>query len=903
MLSSAVAVLLVAWGSGTAVAQDMGQGVGPPRKQEPAHTPQLTKPPKLLTTVEAVYPPEAQAEQLSADVTMNVDIDAEGRPSRVEVTKPAGHGFDEAARDAVLQYRFSPAEIDGKPAAIRIAYTLHFVPKMPPPEGADVETSDAGAPDAAPPPPPPPPEVVVVGRLREKGTRNPLSDGEIAVIVHEADGTDKPATVVGSTESDGRFQIRGQPGLAMRVIITETGHDPCVRDLLAPDVRADKPVEIDCLVRRRIGTIYETKVRAPPPAQAVTRYVLTQPELTSVPGTFGDPLRVIQNLPGVARTPFGLGALVIRGAPPGDSGIYVEGHQIPILYHFLGGPSVLTPRLIDRIDFFPGNFGVKYGRATAGIVDVGVKGVGVNGYGSESDVTPRLHGQVDINLLDSSAYVEGPLAKGWTGSVSARRSYIDLLLPLVLPSSTTTAAPVYYDYQAVVNREVPGGRVSLFGFGSNDSLKVISKDPSTGDINLNTDVGFHKVIGVWVQSVNGWTNRLSPAYGWERQRLNGGIIAINQTANVLALRDEVTHSFSPRLLFRVGFDGELRRDSLFFDLPVPPDSRLYGDTIPMQMQRTVPLDTMAAGVYTDLTMEAGHGVTIIPGLRSDGFRYVGQDRLTFDPRLVARWRMNPKHLWKAGVGIYHQMPQPQLLDPTLGNPNLPPIWADQYSFGFVHDITQRISLDTTFYFVRRHDEPVPPAPFTPAGKGRAYGMELILKHEFTERFFGWLAYTLSRSEQTTYAVNSVMVNAPGGLQTGMPMSPQYFPTDFDQTHNLIVVASYAFSTAWRIGARYRLVTGSPTTPVYEGVFDAESGTYVCRMGPTNSARQPTFSQLDFRAERLWTFSAWQFGAYVDVQNVFNAENPELTVYDYRCRGSTPVRGIPFLPVFGIRGLF
>ena len=55
-----------------------------------------------------------------------------------------------------------------------------------------------------------------------------------------------------------------------------------------------------------------------------------------MPGTFGDPLRVVQNLPGVARTPFGLGALVIRGASPNDSGIYVEGHKIPLLYHFLG---------------------------------------------------------------------------------------------------------------------------------------------------------------------------------------------------------------------------------------------------------------------------------------------------------------------------------------------------------------------------------------------------------------------------------------------------------------------------------------------------------------------------------------------------------------------------------------
>jgi len=40
-----------------------------------------------------------------------------------------------------------------------------------------------------------------------------------------------------------------------------------------------------------------------------------------------------------------------------------------------------------------------------------------------------------------------------------------------------------------------------------------------------------------------------------------------------------------------------------------------------------------------------------------------------------------------------------------------------------------------------------------------------------------------------------------------------------------------------------------------------------------------------------------------VQNVYNAQNPELTVYDYRCRGTEPVRGIPFLPILGLRGMF
>ena len=50
------------------------------------------------------------------------------------------------------------------------------------------------------------------------------------------------------------------------------------------------------------------------------------------------------------------------------------------------------------------------------------------------------------------------------------------------------------------------------------------------------------------------------------------------------------------------------------------------------------LDTLDLGAYTDATIEPGLGLTVTPGLRVDYFRYVGQDRVTFDPRLVVRWR-------------------------------------------------------------------------------------------------------------------------------------------------------------------------------------------------------------------------------------------------------------------------
>jgi hypothetical protein len=61
-------------------------------------------------------------------------------------------------------------------------------------------------------------------------------------------------------------------------------------------------------------------------------------------------VRVIQSLPGAARSPFGTGVLIIRGANPEDSALYVDGIRVPIIYHLGGLESVVSADLIDAVD-------------------------------------------------------------------------------------------------------------------------------------------------------------------------------------------------------------------------------------------------------------------------------------------------------------------------------------------------------------------------------------------------------------------------------------------------------------------------------------------------------------------------------------------------------------------------
>src|SRR5690606_11275830 len=107
-------------------------------------------------------------------------------------------------------------------------------------------------------------------------------------------------------------------------------------------VAEDEAVEAKLYLRKKGGNPYETVVEGEREILEVTRRTLQRRQLTTVPGTFGDPIRVVQNLPGLARSPFVTGFLLIRGSNPDDSGVFIDGHRVPLLFHFLGGPSILN---------------------------------------------------------------------------------------------------------------------------------------------------------------------------------------------------------------------------------------------------------------------------------------------------------------------------------------------------------------------------------------------------------------------------------------------------------------------------------------------------------------------------------------------------------------------------------
>jgi hypothetical protein len=107
---------------------------------------------------------------------------------------------------------------------------------------------------------------------------------------------------------------------------------------------------------------------------------------------------------------------------------------------------------------------------------------------------------------------------------------------------------------------------------------------------------------------------------------------------------------------------------------------------------------------------------------------------------------------------------------------------------------------------------------------------------------------------------------------------------------------------WSIGARFSLTSGNPYYPVAGSRYDADRDRYEPIFAQTAS-RLPVYHRLDLRVDKRWRFDTWLFELYLDIQNVYNAANPESPRYSYDYALKTDGISLPILPTFGMRASF
>jgi TonB family protein len=844
--------------------------VAPPAgAQAAAAAPSGLVAPRPTNTVTPEYPESRKSSGESARVGLTLTLDEAGAVIDVAVTSSGGAEFDRAALAAARRLTFSPAMRDGKPIAARIPFSFAFSFEKEPPAA-----------------PAPAPLAAFGGKVLTQG-EEPLPGASVTLTV--PGGT--PVTV--STDAEGGFRVDGLAPGRYHVAIVAPGLAPFAsEELLAAGNLTEvtyrpRPASVESII-----ALQELQVVGARPPREVTRRVLEPRELQKMPGTNGDALGALESMPGVARAPSFASQLVVRGAGPHDTTVLIDGTPVPIAYHFGGLNSVVPSPALSHINFTPGNFGAEYGRAMGGIVDVGIK----------SPRKDRWGGMMQLDVLDARILAEGPLSEKLRLMVAVRRSWVDTWLGPVMKSAgpvSFSALPVYYDGQAVLEYDLAQhttARLALIG--SDDNVALVTSAP-TGTDPITGASGALRFWRVQLRADTRVTERIrwvnTLAYGLDREDVAVGSKFLNTSRRPLSLRSDLRAHVSDAVTAIVGLDATATAVETSAKLPLyNPDGVDSGPRFARPSSLlTSRSEAYRPAAYAMLELTPLAGMKLLPSARVDYTGDIKEWRVS--PRIATRIDLHPtsrRTTVKGGVGLYYQPPEYQESIRPFGTPSVSSNRSIHTSVGVEQELSRQVDVSVEGFY-KRLDQLVVRREaatstqggqdFTNEGSGRIYGGELLLRYRNDARFFGWVAYTLSRSERRDSSADA------------------YRLFDFDQTHILTVLGSYKLGRGWEVGARFRYVTGNPYTPAVAGILDADAGAYAPVNGPRGSARSPAFHRLDVRVEKTWTFEDWKLSAYLDVQNAYNRRNPEGRTSNFNFTRSDILVGLPILPVIGLRG--
>ncbi len=628
------------------------------------------------------------------------------------------------------------------------------------------------------------------------------------------------------------------------------------------------------------------EVEAPP--REVTKRSVENKVVQQMPGTRGDALRAIEIMPGVARTSMGQGDPILRGAAAGESQVFLDGIPVPFMFHFGGLTSFMSSRLVEKLDVYPGNFSARYGRAVGGVIDITMR----------DPNTDRPHAVLDVNFIDSSAFVETPVTEDLSVAAAVRRSNIDFVFANLVPDDTydVVAAPTYFDYQALASYRIDSAtRLRLLGYGSRDALQLFFADANDDDPGLagtlKGKIEFHRVgLELSHRGANGVSGFANVTAGRIGLLQHVGEAAQKFDATELYGRAEA--SFELHRMLRLTAGSDFYGWFLAGKYHGPQPGSAEGDPTdgdPSAGQRSITVqDTIVVpqpAAYLELAFRPVQPLLLSPGVRVD---YYGEIKDTsVDPRIATRLELTPSTALKAGVGYYSQPPVSWQSIPGIGNPELKHFRALHTSMGVEQKLGSDAKLAAEGFFKRVEDivigtENREAPQFVNEGQGRIYGGELSGEAHWRSDGFAYLAYTLSRSER----------RREGG---------DWRLFDTDQTHVLSLAANQGLGRGWNVGLRFRVVSGNPTTPITGATYDVRTGVYLPTYGATNSRRDPLFHQLDARIEKIWKIGPAKLAAYLDVQNVYVAQNQEGFRYSFDYSKREAVTGLQLFPNLGLRG--
>lgn len=642
--------------------------------------------------------------------------------------------------------------------------------------------------------------------------------------------------------------------------------------------------------------------------------------IEKIPALLGevDIIQSLQRLPGVSTVGEGAAGFNVRGGSVGQNLILQDEAPIYNSSHLLGFFSVFNPDAVTDVKLYKGGIPARYGGRISSVLDIRLKDGNSKKFGAQGG----------IGTIFSRLTVEAPIVKN-KGSflIAGRRSYIDVFAKLFTDVLSEGAQLYFYDLTLKAHYDI-GKKDKIFLSG------YLGKDVFKFDANQGFDWGNNTATLRWNHIFN---DRLFSNMNFIFSDYDYALAFGEDDLDRFEWKSKIrTFSFKPNLTFFVNtnniwdFGAEL---NYYIFTPADAIGVSNGEATDISLPLKYAFEW---SLYFNNEVNFGDKFGLQYGLRGSGYSYIGpgyiyefetiipgqrqnlvsetrvegreviQNYFNLEPRISLKYQINQKNSIKAS---YNRLSQNIHLisNTTASNPldvwvpgtnNIKPELANQYAFGFFKNFGLNNDYETSVEaYYRTTDNQIEYIDGADLlinqylegdllfGIGRAYGLEFYVKKN-TGKLNGWISYTLGRSE---LKVNSINNN-------------EWYPTRYDQLHNLKITGFYDLNERWTFSASFTYISGTPTTFPTSRFQSQEYVVPYNYLNSRNNTRIPDYHRLDIsvilngkkykkNGKERKNRDYWVFGVY----NAYARENP-FSIY-FSQGTDRPAAGEP-VPTYG-----
>ena len=601
-------------------------------------------------------------------------------------------------------------------------------------------------------------------------------------------------------------------------------------------------------------------------------------------------LRSIQLLPGVTTVGEGAAGFNVRGGSIDQNLVLLDEAPVYNSSHLFGFFSVFNPDAVKDVKLYKGGIPSRYGGRLSSILDVRMK----------EGNNKKLAVNGGVGAIFSRLSIEAPIIKDKASFIIAgRRSYIDILAKPFLNEDLNDTVLNFYDLTVKTNYNINDkNRIFLsaytgrdnFGFGDAAGFNWGNRTLTFRWNHLFSDRLFSNIT-VFASDYDydiSFGDDSQNKFDWDASIIN------------YSVKPELSFYLNPKNLIRFGGQGIIYKFQPGRAIGVS-----EGETRDLSLD---PKYAIEGAIFIEDELDVTDKLEINAGLRLSLFNYTGkgfgytfgesrpgtrrpvtsvtsydqwesiQQYQNLEPRLSMKYQLNESTSLKASymrtAQYIHLVSNTAASTPvdvwTPSTNNIKPQMADQVAIGYFKNLNDnQYELSAELYYKDFDNlvEYIDGADILLnefiegdllSGDGRAYGLEFMLKKN-EGRFSGWLSYTLAKTERFVNGINN----------------DEWYPSRFDQTHNLSLTTFYELSKRLTLSGNFALISGTPVTFATSRI---EQQGYVIPHNLENSrnnVRIPAYHRLDLSATlkgKDKPNKKWKGEWVLSIYNVYSRRN-------------------------------